>query len=547
MYRDQLNELHKQIHDKNTKFIVVTGGVLSGLGKGVALASVGLLVDDTLKKFPIKCDGYLNFDPGTMNPIEHGEVFVLDDGTEVDMDFGHYERFLNISCHKDENITMGRIYKEIIDLERKGEFLGKTVKLIPEVSDYIEYKILKTTIDNNADIVLLEIGGTIGDIENELFIYAIKNIIQKQDGNIINIHITYIPELYKSEEQKTKPAQNALEELFRRGIKPDIIICRTHRYLNKQAKEKLSIVSQLDENHIISGIDTDNIYEIPIIFKQQNLDKIVCEKLNIQPNKNIQKYIDKINKINELNKNTGKLKIGICGKYTTLKDSYVSITEALTHASAVCNCPIDIEYIDAAQITSDQLKKLNGIIVPGGYGSRGVDGKINAIKYARENKIPFLGLCYGLQLAIVEYARNVCGLKDANTTEIDPNTPYPVIDILPNQKQKELGGTMRLGAYDIILKDGTKIMQIYNSQKISERHRHRYEVNPKYHSLLEKNGLIISGTSPDGALVEFIELKDHPFFIATQSHPELKSKLLYPHPLFIEFLTQIKSNFSSSK
>jgi CTP synthase len=546
----ELNELYLKVKSKNTKFIIISGGVLSGLGKGIALASIGKLISKDLKKTPIKCDGYLNYDPGTMNPIEHGEVFVLDDGCEVDMDFGHYERFLDITCNKNQNITMGKIYKEIIELERKGKYLGKTVKLIPEVTNYIEQKILNITIENNSEIVLLEIGGTIGDLENELYVYAIKNIIQRLKNNTYKIHLTYIPELSFSNEQKTKPAQKSISELFKRNIIPDLIICRTNKELDSKSKQKISEFSCIPTDNIISAKDLDNVYEIPIEFKKQNVDKMICNKLNIGYNKEFNKYEENIKKLTnfKLNiNNTEKINIGICGKYTDLKDSYASVIEAINHSSIINNIDVNIEIINTEKIHLNELKNLDGIIVPGGFGKRGILGKIQTIKFARENKIPFLGLCYGLQLAIIEFAQNVCNIKNANSTEIDPNTKEPIIKILDNQDLNNLGGSMRLGSYKAIINKNTKTYKIYNNSEVYERHRHRYEVNPNYHKILEDNNLIISGKSPNGKLVEFIELEDHPFFIATQAHPELKSTIENAHPLFIKFVEECENRHNKKR
>jgi CTP synthase len=536
---NDLKAIYKEVKKRNIKFIIMTGGVLSGLGKGVALASVGSLISEKILKIPIKCDGYLNYDPGTMNPLEHGEVFVLDDGSEVDMDFGHYERFLNINCNGSQNITMGKIYKDIIDLERKGAFLGNTVKLIPEVTNYIQVCIMNKAITQNAEVVLLEIGGTIGDIENELYVYAVKEMIYNLGSNIINLHLTFIPEIYGGE-QKTKPAQNSLEKLFNRGIRPDVVICRTKKQLDKSSVKKLSVFSGLSENKIISAIDVTNIYEIPLIFANQKLDEIICNQLNISKNTNFFLFKERIQKITTNHKNSKVKTIGICGKYTKINDSYASVIEAINHASTFFDTKTNIVFIDTENVNKDQLKQIDGIIVPGGFGNRGVEGKIEVIKYARENRIPFLGLCYGLQLAVIEYAKNVLNIN-CNSTEVDPKTPNPIITILSNQNLKILGGTMRLGSYESILLEKTKTYLAYNKKKVYERHRHRYEVNPKYHQQLEDENFIISGKSPDDRLVEFIELKNHPFFVATQSHPELKSRVLEPHPLFISFLKAVNN------
>jgi CTP synthase len=543
-YKD-ISGIYDLAKEKKLKLVVVTGGVLSGLGKGVSASSIALLLDKNLKKIPIKCDGYLNYDPGTMNPIEHGEVFVLDDGTEVDMDFGHYERYLDISCNGTQNLTMGKIYKEIIDLERSGMFLGRTVKLIPEVTDYIEYRILRTALDNDAELVLLEIGGTVGDLENELYISAAKGIKNKLGKeNICFIHLAYVPEIAPSSEQKTKPAQNSVSELFKRGITPDALLCRSKRTLDKKSIEKLCDNCGLLPEQIVSANDVKNIYEIPINFKNQKLDTLISKKLNIETNKEFDKFIEAVEKIE--NNNSEKIKIGICGKYTGIDDSYASVIEALHHAKTTIPESIEIRLIDTEKYeengveNSEEIKNLDGIIVPGGFGARGINGKLNIIKYARENNVPYLGLCYGMQLAVIEFARNVCGLPGAHTTEIDKDCKEPIITILPGQENKRIGGSMRLGSCVAELQENSQVAKIYGKNKITERHRHRFEVNPKYHSILKEKGLGLSGLDPTGELLEFIEIKNHPFFIGTQAHPELKSKLLTPHPLFVEFVKKAK-------
>lgn len=541
----EISGIYDLAKEKKLKFLVITGGVLSGLGKGVAAASLAQLLSKDLRKIPIKCDGYLNYDPGTMNPVEHGEVFVLDDGTEVDMDFGHYERYLDISCNGTQNLTMGKIYKEIIDLERSGLFLGKTVKLIPEVTDYIQYKIIKTALDNNADLVVLEIGGTIGDLENELYVTAAREIRWRLGkDNLCLAHLAYIPEIAPSNEQKTKPAQNSIFELNKRGLWPDLIICRSKRPLDKKSVEKLCEACELLPKQIISGHDVKNIYEIPINFKNQNVDKLISKKLGVEINKEFDKFIDSVKRIES--DNSEKIKIGICGKYTGIDDSYASVIEALHHAKTTVPEGLEIRLIDTEKYeegnveTSEEIKDLDGIIVPGGFGARGINGKLNIIRFARENNVPYLGLCYGMQLAVIEYARNVCGITEAHTTEIDKNCKEPIVTILPGQENKKIGGSMRLGSCVAELLDGSKVSEIYGKTKVSERHRHRFEVNPKYHSILKEKGLVLSGLDPTGELLEFIEIKKHPFFIGTQAHPELKSKLLTPHPLFVEFVKAAK-------
>jgi len=512
------------------KYIIITGGVLSGLGKGIAIASIGKLLSHDYKVIPIKCDGYLNVDPGTMNPIEHGEVFVLDDGGEVDMDFGHYERFLNVDCKVDWNLTMGKVFNEIREKERKGDFLGKTVQMVPHVSNFIRNRFIEIGEDSKADIELIEIGGTIGDMENELYIDAVRSLARKiGKENVLFVHLTYVPIPFGVDEQKSKPTQQSITLLRKRGIEPEIIIARCSEMLNDKIKNKIASTSNLNNDEIITGIDVDDVYKIPLVFENQGLSQLLARKLNIPIKTDLIRW-------NELIKNKEKAKkeisIAIAGKYTSLEDSYASIIEALHHCSAHFLVKINVKWIDTSEEDID-LTDVSGVIVPGGFGSRGTEGKIKIIQKCRENKIPFLGICYGLQMAVIEFARNVCNKSSANTTEVDENCEYPVIDILPEQKKIiNKGGTMRLGAYPAIIKKDSLVYSLYGLDQISERHRHRYEVNPKYHDLLEENGLILSGLSPDGSLVEFIELENHPYFVATQAHPELKSKLEKPAPLF---------------
>lgn len=519
------------------KFIVITGGVLSGLGKGLATASIGKLLSSRLKIIPLKLDGYLNTDPGTINPLEHGEVFILDDGGEVDMDFGHYERFLDISCKSNWNLTMGKIFQEIWRKERKGEYLGKTVQYIPHVVDLIKEKLFQVVQEEKADLVLVEVGGTVGDIENELYIEAVRQL-KKEVGaeNICYIHLTYIPLLPTVKEQKSKPTQQSVNLLRQRGIQPDIIIGRCTQFLDKKIKEKIACFCDVEERAVISGIDVNILYEIPFIFEKEGLVEIIHQKLHLYSPPQLEEWR---NLITNLQKPQGEIDIAICGKYTQLEDSYASLIEALKHCSAHTRYQINLRWIETEAIEEGKinlknaLEKVQGIIVPGGFGQRGTEGKIEVIKYARENKIPFLGICFGLQLAVVEYARNVGGLKEAHSTEINPQTPHPIVDLLPEQKKvQNKGGTMRLGAYPAVLEKGCLVQQLYQKTLVYERHRHRYEVNPRYQSFLQEKGLVLSGFSPDKKLVEFIELKEHPYFVATQAHPELKSKLTQPSPLF---------------
>jgi CTP synthase len=524
---------------ENTKFIVVTGGVLSGLGKGVAAASIGnLLTKSGLKVVPMKCDGYLNVDPGTMNPVEHGEVFVLDDGGEVDMDFGHYERFLGVTCKFDWNLTMGKVFNEIRIKERKGDFLGQTVQMVPHVTNMIKDKFMEVAEKENADVMLIEVGGTVGDIENELYIEACRQL-KKAVGsnNVLYVHLTYVPIPACVNEQKTKPTQQSVALLRERGIHPDIIIARCEQYLDERMKNKISVFCDIEPEGVITGLDVDTIYKIPKIFSEEGICEIISKKISLECGIN-PKWKELLGNLKRADK---EVTIAICGKYTDLEDSYASVVEALNHSGANLGAKVNVKMIETTDVETDEdskklLEGVSGVIVPGGFGTRGVEGKINVVKYCRENNIPYLGICYGLQLAVVEFARNVCGIKEAHTTEVDENSKEPVIDILPEQKQvTEKGGTMRLGTYPAIMKEDTMIFELYEKEKeVSERHRHRYEVNPEYHEKLLGKGLIFSGTSPDKTLVEFIELpkEKHKYFVATQAHPELKSRLEKPAPLF---------------
>ena len=519
------------------KFIVVTGGVLSGLGKGIAAASIGLLISRNYKVVPVKCDGYLNVDPGTMNPVEHGEVFVLDDGGEVDMDFGHYERFLGVNCKSGWNLTMGKVFNGIREKERRGDFLGKTVQYIPHVTDYIKNKFYDIANEEKADVLLIEIGGTVGDMENELFLEAVrqlKNEVGRE--NILYVHLTYVPIPYGVKEQKSKPTQQSVNLLFRYGIQPDVIICRCSEYIEEGVKEKISRFCNIEKKAVITGLDVDDVYKIPLVFEQEGIYELVSEKLSLRFSRDMLEWRGLIESREKAIK---EVEVALCGKYTKLEDSYASIIEALNHCSAHLNCGIKIKWVETTDDgeIEEMLKDVKGIIVPGGFGSRGTEGKIKAIKYARENNLPFLGLCFGLQLAVVEFARNICNMEMANSTEIDPGTRYQVIDILPEQKMVTLkGGTMRLGAYTADVLEGSRVFQLYGSDKVSERHRHRYEVNPEYHDILAAHGMVFSGTSQDGRLVEFIELPELKYFVATQAHPELKSSLEKPAPLFYGFV-----------
>lgn len=516
------------------KWIIITGGVVSGLGKGTAAASIGRLIKNSNKIVPIKCDGYLNIDPGTMNPYEHGEVFVLEDGGEVDMDFGHYERFLNIDCKSGWNVTSGKVFHAVIEKERRGDYLGKTIQIFPHVVDEIVQRFYTIAKEEKADIMLLEIGGTVGDIENSWFLEAARQLRKKEETT--HIHLTYVPYLDSVGEAKTKPAQRDVTTLRSLGLEPDILIARSKDQLEQKTKAKLETLC--DVQHIISAKDIKTIYEIPLMFEHEGLLSLLQDKF--QRDNELNRWAELVAHIQQPPK---KIAVGICGKYTHLKDSYASVLEALVHAGAHHQVGIDVTWIETTEIEEgkknldEELSGIAGIIVPGGFGGRGVEGKIQVISYARKNNIPFLGLCYGLQLAVVEFARNVCGLQNAHTTEVDPQTQHPVVGLLETQKQTTmLGGTMRLGSYPAVLHEGSVVAKLYNATKTYERHRHRYEVNPVYHEILQKYGLVFSGFSPDKKLVEFIELSNHPFFCATQAHPELKSRLLSPAPLFMGFV-----------
>ncbi len=536
MPESKLNEssmLKKESFSNKTKWVVLTGGVLSGLGKGIASASIGMLLSSRYKVIPIKCDGYLNVDPGTMNPVEHGEVFVLEDGGEVDMDFGHYERFLGVACKSEWNLTMGKVFDRIRAKERKGDYLGKTVQLIPHVSDLIREWWLKIAEEEEAEVVMIEIGGTVGDMENELYIEAARNL-KKSVGaeNIMYAHLTYVPIPSGVNEQKSKPTQQSVNLLRERGITPNLIIGRCQEMLAENIKNKIAMFCDIKKEAVISGVDVDNIYKIPVVFQKENVNAIINENLGLDVEINHSRWKELVDNMSSPKK---EINIAICGKYTILEDSYASVVEALRHSGAHLNTKVNIGFVETSDKTTlvEILKDVDGVIIPGGFGSRGIEGKIDIIKYCRENKLPILGICYGLQLMVVESARNLGDMADANTTEVNPETTNPVIIILPGQEKiSDLGGTLRLGAYPAILTEGTKAHELYGLADVSERHRHRYEVNPEYHEKLLETGLVFSGMSPDGKLVEFTERADHPYFLGCQGHPELKSTLLKPAPLF---------------
>ncbi len=513
------------------KIIFVTGGVLSGLGKGIAAASIGHLLSYNYKVVPIKCDGYLNVDPGTINPFEHGEVFVLEDGAETDMDFGHYERFLGISCTRNMSLTMGKVYQGVIAKERRGDYLGEDVQLIPHVTNYIKQHWLATAAD--ADVLIIEIGGTVGDMESDLFLEAARQLRRERGrDNAIFMHLTYVPKPASIGEQKTKPTQQSVQLLLQRGIVPDAIITRSEEPVSDALKEKIKLFCGVDT--VISGHDISDLYRVPQNFQEQGMITYLNDRLGLHATHDVCRWSKSLHDSNA----TESVTIGIAGKYTSIGDSYASITEALKHSGAATHTQINIRWIDTVAIhtladAQEQLRGVDAVIVPGGFGSRGVEGKILIIQCCREQDIPYLGICYGMQLAVVEFARNVCGLAKANTTEIDPSTAHPVIDILPEQVNVHAkGGTMRLGSYAAPIESGTRMHQLYGSEA-SERHRHRYEVNPSYHATLKEHGMLFPGMSHDSVLAEFMELPSKRYFVGTQAHPELKSSLEKPAPLFL--------------
>ena len=532
----------------NTKYIFVTGGVVSGLGKGITAASLGRLLKNRGYKVTIqKFDPYLNVDPGTMSPYEHGEVFVTDDGAETDLDLGHYERFIDENLTKNSSVSMGKIYSNVIEKERKGDYLGKTVQVIPHVTNEIKEKIYSFE-DTDTDIVITEIGGTIGDIEGLSIIEAIRQVgLEKNPEDVLYIHVTLLPYITGSNEIKSKPTQHSVKELQSLGIKPNILVCRSEMNIPETIREKLSLFCNVRKTSVIQNLTADYLYAVPLMLEKEGLGREVCNHLKLDnyvpDNTEWEAMIEKIRGIKEKDRVT----IAIVGKYVRLEDSYISVIESLRHAGFANNVNVDIKLIDCETVTeetvSDKLKGLDGIIVPGGFGKRGIEGKIETIKFARENKIPFLGICLGMQMAVVEFARNVLGLKDSNSAEFSNTTKNPVIHIMEEQKKvNKKGGTMRLGTYPCIIKQGTLASKVYNSERIDERHRHRFEYNNNYKERLENAGLICSGVSPDGNLVEIVEIKDHPYFIAGQFHPELKSRPNRPAPLFVGFVKAAMKN-----
>jgi len=522
------------------KFIFVTGGVASGLGKGITAASLGRLFKSRgLKVVLQKLDPYVNVDPGTMNPFEHGEVFVLDDGAETDLDLGHYERFLDSDLHRGSNFTTGAVYSSVIAKERRGDYLGKTVQVIPHITDEIKGRVRSLAEAESADLLIVEIGGTVGDIESLPFLEAIRQLRNEVGrDNCAFVHVSLMPYIGPSGELKTKPTQHSVKELRSLGLQPDAIVCRSDRAIGRNLKEKISLLCDVPISGVISAIDAESIYEVPLILHKEGLDAELARHLGIEAEPDLTEWEALIGRIQSA---TDPVKIAVVGKYVNLRDAYLSVMEALRHGGFAQGANVQIEWVASDDLgghaTEASLSGADGILIPGGFGVRGVEGKVAAVRYAREHEVPFLGICLGLQCAVIEFARNVCGLEGANSSEFDPLTPHPVIDLLPEQKNvTDMGATMRLGAQACHVEPGSRAHEAYGEDVVYERHRHRFEVNPSYHDALVAGGMFISGSSQKGRLAEIIEIRGHPFFVAGQFHPELRSRPTNPHPLFRDFV-----------
>jgi CTP synthase len=522
--------------ERATKYIFVTGGVLSSLGKGLASASIGALLEARgLRITFLKLDPYLNIDPGTMNPFQHGEVYVTGDGAETDLDLGHYERFTHAKMGRINNVTAGRIYDAVLSKERRGDYLGGTVQVIPHVTDEIKARIRQAA--EGVDVLICEVGGTVGDIESLPFLEAIRQV--RADAgreNVCYIHIALVPYLAAAGELKTKPVQHSVKELRTVGIAPDVILCRTDRFLPRQVKAKIALYCNVDEDAVITAKDVESIYEVPLILNKEGLDEKITQVLNIWTGRpSLRPWEDIVQRAAHPER---EVSIAMVGKYVDLRESYKSLNEALYHAGFAHRARVRIEYVDSEKLDDPrELERVDGVLVPHGFGPRGAEGKIAAVRFAREGGVPFLGICFGMQFAVIEYARNVAGLERANSTEVDPGTPHPVIDLLPEQRAvQEKGATMRLGDWPCVLAPATRAFRAYGQERIAERHRHRYEFNPEYRERLVVAGLVVSGTSPDGRLVEVVEVAEHPWFVACQFHPEFASTPFRPHPLFVDFI-----------
>ncbi|TNE52884.1 MAG: CTP synthase [Bacteroidetes bacterium] len=536
----------------STKYIFVTGGVTSSLGKGIISASLAKLLQARGYEVTIqKLDPYINIDPGTLNPYEHGECFVTDDGAETDLDLGHYERFLNVPTSQANNVTTGRIYQAVIEKERRGEFLGKTVQVIPHITDEIKERIQILGKKGEYDIVITEIGGTVGDIESLPYIEAVRQMMWEFENDCIVVHLTLIPFLSAAGELKTKPTQHSVKQLLELGVQPDVLCCRTEHELDLTLRKKIAKFCNVSVNAVIESLDAETIYDVPILMQEEGLDKVVLEKLSL-PNKTRPKLENWKKFLDTLKHPKKEVNIALVGKYVELKDSYKSIAESFIHAGVANECQVNLKWIHSEKISSHnvakELEEMDGILVAPGFGSRGISGKIEAVCFARENKIPFLGICLGMQCAVIEFARNVLNLQDAHTTEIDPESASPVISMMEEQKNvANLGGTMRLGAYKCKLKPGSKVAQAYNTELISERHRHRFEFNNEFLKKFEAKGMVATGINPDTGLVEVVEIPKHPWFVGAQYHPEYKSTVAKPHPLFVSFVEATISNTKKKK
>ena len=523
------------------KYVFVTGGVVSGLGKGITAASLGRLLKArgytvTMQKF----DPYINIDPGTMNPVQHGEVFVTDDGTETDLDLGHYERFIDESLGKNSNVTTGKVYWSVLQKERRGDFGGGTVQVIPHITNEIKSRFYRNPAAENTEVAIIEVGGTVGDIESQPFLEAIRQFQhEKGHDNVILIHVTLIPYLKASQEMKTKPTQASVKELQGMGIQPDILVCRSEYPLGTGIKDKLALFCNVPANHVLQNLDVEYLYEAPLAMEEEHLAQVACECLNLPcPQPDLKDWTAMIDAWKHPEH---KVEIALVGKYVSLHDAYISVVESLEHAGVANSADVKIRWVDSERISSynvdEMLGGVHGILVPGGFGDRGIEGMICAIKYARENKIPYLGLCLGMQLTLVEFGRHVLGFSDAHSQEFNPDTTHPMVHIMPDQDGvTDLGGTLRLGSYPCVLTEGSKAYELYGEKEIHERHRHRYEVNNEYRDILQENGMMLSGCSPDGRIVEMVEIPEHPWFVATQAHPEFKSRPNKAHPLFKGFV-----------
>lgn len=525
----------------STKYIFVTGGVTSSLGKGIICSSLGrLLVSRGIRVTIQKLDPYINVDPGTMNPYEHGEVYVTDDGAETDLDLGHYERFLDFPTSQENNVTTGRIYYDVIMKERQGAYLGKTVQVIPHITDEIKSRVLKLGNSGKYDVVIIEIGGTVGDIEGLPYIEAMRQLrYDVGRKNALSIHLTLVPYLSAARELKTKPTQHSVRMLSESGLQPDIIVCRAEVPIDSSIRRKIALFCNIEEEDVIASLDAQSIYEVPLLMQEEKLDQRVIEKLDLPTTEpdlaNWKAFVEAV-----LHPKA-EVEIALVGKYVEHHDAYKSIVESFVHSGAVNRCHVNVRWIQSDDVTTENvetlLKGVSGVLVAPGFGGRGAEGKLNAVHYARVNKIPFFGICLGMQCAVIEYSRNVCNLKNANSTEFNPDTPYPVIDMMPDQKHISMkGGTMRLGAYRCVVREGTRAAEAYGTTEISERHRHRFEVNNVLRDALSESGMVLSGMNPEKDLVEIIEIPDHPWFVGVQFHPELKSTVSRPHPLFVDFV-----------